>query len=57
MKSVDITFANLQEAHSPRSMAVINQDQVLFGGTLKRNIDPFTQCTDENLWTGLEGVQ
>ena len=38
-------------------MAVITQDPVLFGGTLKRNMDPFTQYTDEDLWTALEGVQ
>ena len=38
-------------------MAVITQDPVLFGGTLKRNLDPFSQYTDEDLWTGLREVQ
>ena len=35
---VEITSINLQEAR--RSMAVINQDSVLFGGTLKRKHGP-----------------
>ena len=38
-------------------MAVITQDPVLFGGTLKRNIDPFTEYSDQDLWTALEEVQ
>ena len=52
---VEITSINLQEAR--RSMAVITQDPVLFGGTLRRNMDPFLQCTDQQLWTALEDVQ
>ena len=38
-------------------MAVITQDTVLFGGTLKRNMDPFSQYTDQELWTALGEVQ
>ena len=38
-------------------MAVITQDPVLFGGTLKRNIDPFSEYSDQDLWTALEEVQ
>ena len=38
-------------------MAVITQDPVLFGGTLKRNIDPFTEFSDQDIWTALEEVQ
>ena len=38
-------------------MAVITQDPVLFGGTLRRNLDPFSQYTDQQLWTALEEVQ
>ncbi|KAL9978312.1 hypothetical protein ACROYT_G015811 [Oculina patagonica] len=52
---VDIASINLQEAR--RSMAVITQDPVLFGGTLKRNMDPFSQYTHHEIWTALEGVQ
>ena len=38
-------------------MAAITQDPVLFGGTLKRNIDPFSEYSDQDLWTALEEVQ
>jgi len=38
-------------------MAVITQDPVLFGGTLKRNVDPFSEYSDEAIWTALEEVQ
>ena len=38
-------------------MAVITQDPILFGGTLKRNIDPFSEYSDQDLWTALEEVQ
>ena len=52
---LDIGSINLQEAR--KSMAVITQDPVLFGGTLKRNMDPFSQYADQELWTALEEVQ
>ena len=38
-------------------MAVITQDPVLFGGSLKKNMDPFSRYTDQQLWTALEEVQ
>ena len=38
-------------------MAVIAQDPVLFGGSLRRNLDPFSVQTDLDLWTALEEVQ
>jgi len=52
---IDIGNLNLQAAR--RSMAVIAQDPVLFGGTLRRNLDPFSRYTDLELWTALEEVQ
>ena len=52
---VDIGTLNLQRAR--RSMAVIAQDPVLFGGSLRRNLDPFSVQTDLDLWTALEDVQ
>ena len=30
---------------------------MLFGGSLKKNMDPFSQYTDQQLWTALEEVQ
>ena len=52
---VDVGTLNLQTAR--RSMAVIAQDPVLFGGSLRRNLDPFSVQTDLVLWTALEEVQ
>ena len=46
---------NLQA--SRRSMAVITQDPVLFSGSLRRNLDPFSLYEDRDLWSALEDVQ
>ena len=52
---VDIGTLNLQAAR--RAMAVITQDPVLFGGSLKKNLDPFSRFMDVDLWAALEEVQ
>jgi len=38
-------------------MAVITQDPVLFSGSLRKNLDPFSLYQDHDLWRGLEDVQ
>ncbi|KAL9978592.1 hypothetical protein ACROYT_G016126 [Oculina patagonica] len=52
---VNIKDLNLQA--SRRSMAVITQDPVLFSGTLRKNLDPFSLYQDLDLWRALEDVQ
>ncbi len=37
-------------------MSVIPQDPVLFSGTLRRNLDPFDEHTEEECWRALEQV-
>lgn len=38
-------------------MAVISQDPVLFSGSLRKNLDPFSLYQDHDLWRALEDVQ
>lgn len=38
-------------------LSIIPQDPVLFSGTLRRNLDPFEEYPDAELWTALEAVE
>nr|XP_034300519.1 multidrug resistance-associated protein 4-like isoform X5 [Crassostrea gigas] len=38
-------------------ISVIPQDPILFSGTLRKNLDPFEEYTDDQLWIALEQVQ
>uniref|UniRef100_A0A665WHX0 ATP-binding cassette, sub-family C (CFTR/MRP), member 4 n=1 Tax=Echeneis naucrates TaxID=173247 RepID=A0A665WHX0_ECHNA len=40
-----------------RSVSIIPQDPVLFAGSMRKNLDPFSQHTDEELWNALQEVQ
>ena len=46
---------NLQEAR--RSISVLDQSPVLFGGSLRKNLDLMAQFQDADLWRALEDVQ
>ncbi|KAM6155276.1 multidrug resistance-associated protein 1 isoform 2-T2 [Rhynchocyon petersi] len=49
---VDIAKIGL---HSLRfKITIIPQDPVLFSGSLRMNLDPFSQYSDEEVWTSLE---
>ncbi|KAL9978590.1 hypothetical protein ACROYT_G016124 [Oculina patagonica] len=52
---VKIKDLNLQASRKP--MSVITQDPVLFSGTLRKNLDPFSLYQDLDLWRALEDVQ
>ena len=53
----DLNIKDLNLQASRRSMAVITQDPVLFSGSLRRNLDPFSLYEDHDLWSALEDVQ
>ena len=38
------------------SISIYPQDPVLFTGTMRKNLDPFRQHTDEDLWNALQEV-
>ncbi|KAM5180099.1 ATP-binding cassette sub-family C member 4 isoform 1-T1 [Mantella aurantiaca] len=40
-----------------KKMSIIPQEPVLFTGTMRKNLDPFEEHTDEELWDVLEEVQ
>nr|XP_012230280.1 PREDICTED: probable multidrug resistance-associated protein lethal(2)03659 [Linepithema humile] len=40
-----------------RKISIIPQDPVLFSGTLRRNLDPFGEFADQDLWEALEEVE
>ncbi|XP_053420094.1 ATP-binding cassette sub-family C member 4 isoform X2 [Nycticebus coucang] len=40
-----------------KKMSIIPQEPVLFTGTMRKNLDPFNEHTDEELWNALSEVQ
>lgn len=40
-----------------QKMSIIPQDPVLFTGSMRKNLDPFKQHSDEDLWNALQEVQ
>lgn len=50
----DVNIAEIG-LHSLRTrLTIIPQDPVLFSGSLRMNIDPFTSYTDDEIWIALE---
>ena len=48
----DISHLGLETLRS--AITIIPQDPVLFSGSLRLNLDPFSQYTDQEVWTSLE---
>ena len=49
---VDVSTVDLDRLRS--SVAIIPQDPVLFSGTVRTNLDPFNEASDDALWDALQ---
>ncbi|XP_055306890.1 ATP-binding cassette subfamily C member 4-like isoform X2 [Sitodiplosis mosellana] len=52
-----VDTANIQLSDLRKQIAIIPQDPVLFSGTLRRNLDPFEEYSDDDIWSALESVE
>ncbi|UJR18265.1 hypothetical protein I4U23_005168 [Adineta vaga] len=52
-----IDISQLTLAHLRSHLSIIPQQPILFSGTIRYNLDPFNQYTDEECWMALEVVQ
>ncbi|WKY15512.1 hypothetical protein Q1695_000749 [Nippostrongylus brasiliensis] len=53
----DVNTATIPLKTLRRSIAIIPQEPVLFIGSIRRNLDPFNQYSDEQLWKVIEQVE
>lgn len=52
---VDIGKIGLHDLR--KNISIIPQEAVLFSGSLRFNLDPFGECTNDELWDSLEQVE
>lgn len=54
LNGVDINHLGLHRLRG--SLSIIPQEPMLFSGSLRENLDPWNQYTDQELWNALEEV-
>ncbi|ODQ79186.1 hypothetical protein BABINDRAFT_162228 [Babjeviella inositovora NRRL Y-12698] len=52
LDGIDISTIGLHDLRS--KLSIIPQDPVLFRGTIRQNLDPFSECEDWQLWDALK---
>ncbi|GJQ86453.1 hypothetical protein Trydic_g10360 [Trypoxylus dichotomus] len=53
----DLNIANYPLCDVRSKISIIPQEPVLFSGTLRKNLDPFDDHSDNELWSALEEVE
>jgi len=52
----DVSILDLKLSELRRRISIIPQEPTLFSGTIRFNMDPFNEHTDEEIWKGLENA-
>ncbi|OUM67331.1 hypothetical protein PIROE2DRAFT_40147 [Piromyces sp. E2] len=52
----DVSIMDLKLSELRQRISIIPQDPTLFSGTIRFNMDPFNEHTDEEIWKGLENA-
>ncbi|KAF5288562.1 hypothetical protein FQA39_LY15341 [Lamprigera yunnana] len=53
----DIDIKKIKPKELRKKMSIIPQDPVLFSGSVRKNLDPFDECDDDELWKALEQMK
>ncbi|CAH8451448.1 unnamed protein product [Schistosoma turkestanicum] len=53
----DVNIKHLQLEFLRKRIAIISQDPIMFTGTVRMNMDPLGEKTDEAIWKALKSVQ